>query len=442
MAGTGLAMVTAGGIGGSSVPQAPGSSSQPDFSSKSFAAARASIVPGSAVSAQLVRGDVEIAATCTVTYVDPKQLLACGHPILQAGPVSLPMTTTDVVATLASPLNAFKIVNTGQLIGAFTEDRDSAIRGVFAQQPRLIPMHVFVHEDRPAPAEGHGETGSEPMGAAQPDRHLNLEILDLPSLTSQAMLVSFYEALLENNDSTAETSYHLTGSIELSGHSPSALDEWVSASDAASAPLELALAAGSHFARIYSNASRLGGVRNIDLNVEAIPRRVAIELENARLVSSDIVHAGDTVVVEATLRPWQLPARNVRIPIALPARLSGGNVRILVSDAATLDRTLDQPKFSAKPIDLNAVLAADSARHPADRLYVSLLVPEAQAGLGGQTLTSLPLSVANALEPMRTAQDATLNGESAQVAGQVPAGGVLSGFQVLSLHIEPGGSLN
>jgi hypothetical protein len=43
---------------------------------------------------------------------------------------------------------------------------------------------------------------------------------------------------------------------------------------------------------------------------------------------------------------------------------------------------------------------------------------------------------------MRAAQDVNLNGESAQVAGEAPAGGVLSGFQVLNLHIEPGGSLN
>jgi hypothetical protein len=73
---------------------------------------------------------------------------------------------------------------------------------------------------------------------------------------------------------------------------------------------------------------------------------------------------------------------------------------------------------------------------------VSLLLPEAQAGVSGQTLTSLPLSVANALEPMRSAQEAGLNGESAQVAGEAPAGGVLSGFQVINLHIEPGGGLN
>jgi hypothetical protein len=63
---------------------------------------------------------------------------------------------------------------------------------------------------------------------------------------------------------------------------------------------------------------------------------------------------------------------------------------------------------------------------------VSLLVPETQAGVEGQTLSSLPLSVANALEPLRTAQDVNLNGESAEVAAEAPAGGVLSGFQILN----------
>jgi hypothetical protein len=70
------------------------------------------------------------------------------------------------------------------------------------------------------------------------------------------------------------------------------------------------------------------------------------------------------------------------------------------------------------------------------------LLPDAQAGINGQTLSALPLSVANALEPLRTAKDVSLNGESAVVAGNAPAGGVFSGFQILNLHIEPGGGLN
>src|ERR1700733_6126024 len=67
---------------------------------------------GSAVSAVLVRGDMDIEATCSVTYVDAQRLLACGHPLLQFGSVDLPMNKAEVLATLPSPMNAFKIVNT------------------------------------------------------------------------------------------------------------------------------------------------------------------------------------------------------------------------------------------------------------------------------------------------------------------------------------------
>jgi hypothetical protein len=412
MAGTGLDTVTAGG-GASSI----------DANQQPSPKAIASIVPGSAVSMLLARGDVEIAATCTVTYVDPKQLLACGHPVLQAGAVSLPMTTTDVIATLASPLNAFKIVNTGQPIGAFTEDRESAIRGVFGITPRMIPVHIDVH-------------------APQGNRKLNVDILDLPSLTPQAMLVSLYQSLLEANQASMETSYHLTGSIDLAGFPAMPLDEWASASDSGSAPLELALNTGVRFARIYSNGARQGAVQAIHLNVEEIPHRVQVDLETARLVSGDIVHPGDTITVEATLRPWQKPARNVRVSVKLPARLNAGNLRILVSDAGTLDRTLDQPHFSARPTSMETLLAQARSRHPADHIYLSLLLPESQAGVGGKDLTSLPLSVANTLEPLRSAQDVNLNGESAELKADAPVGGVLSGFQILTVHIDPGGGLN
>ena len=49
---------------------------------------------------------------------------------------------------------------------------------------------------------------------------INVEILDLPSLTPQAMMVALYNALLQSNDSTADTSYHVTGSIDLTATRP------------------------------------------------------------------------------------------------------------------------------------------------------------------------------------------------------------------------------
>jgi hypothetical protein len=206
--------------------------------------------------------------------------------------------------------------------------------------------------------------------------------------------------------------------------------------------MQLAALTGGRFNALYSSGARQGTVLGIDLRVETIPRRVAVELVGARLVSSNIVHAGDTIDVEATVRPWQQPARNVRIAIKLPARLDAGNLRLLVSDGVTLDRTLNQPRLAVRRADLAAVLEQARRHHPEDRVYVSLLVPEAQAGIAGETLLSVPLSVANALEPLRAAETTTLNGESAELAGQAPAGGVLNGFQILDLHIDPGGGLN
>jgi hypothetical protein len=148
------------------------------------------------------------------------------------------------------------------------------------------------------------------------------------------------------------------------------------------------------------------------------------------------------VVVEATVRGWQQAARTVRIPMVLPARLEPGNLKILVSDAGTLDRTLNQPRTSARPADLATELALARRLHPADRVYVSLMTPETQAGMNGHTLTGVPLSVANALEPLRTGQDVNLNGETAEEEGNIPAGGVLNGFQLLNLRIEAGAGLN
>jgi hypothetical protein len=366
---------------------------------------------------------MEISATCTVTYVDPKQLLACGHPILQAGTVSLPMTTANVVATLASPLNAFKIVNTGANIGTFTEDRDSGVRGVFGMRAHTIPMHITFD----------AESGA---------RKLNVELLDLPSLTPQAMAVVLYQALLQSNVNTSMTTYHLTGDIAIEGNGSSPLDVWAAPGEVMTAPMQAALLAAQQFQELYANSARQTPMRDIDIHVQAIPQRLGVELDSARLVSTDSVHAGDKIVIEATLRPWKQPTRNVRIPITIPARLGSGNIRILVSDAGTLDRTMNGLHLPGRQPDLDEVMAIDRRQHPADRVYVSMLVPETQAAVSGQMLASLPLSMANALEPMRPTQQANLNGESAVVMGEAPTGGVLTGFQVITVHIEPGSGLN
>ena len=376
----------------------------------------APLLPGSAVSALLVRGDLEIAATCTVTYVDPKQVLACGHPITRYGDVSIPMTKADVVATLASPLNSFKIVNTTQTIGAFTEDRSSAIRGVPGESARMIPVIIHTH------------------GGLR-DRTLHMEVIDNPDITPGAVMVSLYESLLETNSYSEELTYELKGTVAIDGYPPLHLDSFIAPTEQLPSALRAALTVGQRFQTVYGNSARVRNIQSIELNIDSLPGRRSIQLERAQ-ATQPAAHPGDTVMVEATLRPFRGEPKNLRIPIPLPLTLNPGPLRILLSDGATLDRLTTASSSNEGPLELSSIIHQMNSVHGDDRLYVTLLLPNAQAVVDGRTLASIPISMANVLEPLRTNRGISLNGESVVPVTSIPVEAMLSGMQVVSVEIE------
>ena len=399
----GLGLTPVAGIGGSSSGEA-----QPE-----------PIIPGSAVSAVLVRGDLEISATCTVTYVDPKQLLACGHPITQFGPVSMPMTKAEVVATLPSPYNAFKIINTTETVGSFTEDRETAIRGQFGKPARMIPLTMHLAQD----------------GAQEKPRTLHLEVIDQEQITPAAVMVSLFQSLIQTNGYTAQTTYRVRGTVKLTGYPVVKFENLIAPTDFAPANLVAALALGEHFNRLYANAARRTPIESVDVDVDAIPGRRTVQIESAQ-AGKTTVHAGDTILIETTVRPWRGEMKNIRIPVTLPATLPDGPVRLLVSDGGTLDRLMQPSQPGGSVLDVNATIAQLNNLHANDRLYVTLLAPDAQAAIDGRTLTALPLSMANVLEPVRDNRGMTLSGESAVPLGSVALDAVLSGQQVVTLRVE------
>ena len=376
------------------------------------------IVPGSAISALLVEGDLEIAATCTVTYIDQKRLLACGHPLTQFGAVSMPMTKATVVATLPSPLNAFKIVNTTDQVGSFTEDRQTAIGGLLGEPARMIPVTVAVTE------------------AGKPVHTLHLRVIDQPQLTPTAVLVSVFQGLSQANAYAAQDSYRLQGSIRITGYPPVALNSLAVPGDLGPANLMAALDVGSRFSRLYDNAGRRAPIESVELSVERLPERLTTQLERAE-ADRTIVHAGEELTVFASLRPWHGVVRSMRITITLPRSLPAGAVRLLVSDGSTLDRLAQTPRgANSGPLDLAGTIAQLNSAHADDRLYVTLLTGDAQAVVEGRVLVSLPASMANIYEPLHVDQKAALSGESMRELASVPSGAQLTGQQVITLHVE------
>jgi hypothetical protein len=380
------------------------------------------LVPGSAVSAVLVRGDLSMAGTCTVTYVDPTRLLACGHPITQYGPVDMPMTKAEVLTSLASPLNSFKIVNTTETVGAFTEDRASAIMGRFGLTARMIPVEVEV-----VPPPGVDK-------APRTEKMLHFEVLDNRQLTPSTMLVSVYQSLQTNNTAAEEMSYRLTGEIGVKGQAAVHIQGMMAQNELFPGTINAALLVNDRFSKVYGNALEQPVVTGLKLKAEAIPARMTAVLESARLSRIE-AHAGDEIEVEATLHPYQSDARMVRVKVKLPAELASGTMRVVVSDGATVDRLTTRPGLQHST-GLADTVAELNRMHANDRVYVTLLDHTAQAVLEGEALPGVPLSMANVMEPLKDAQKMQLTGESVVEAGSVDAGYAVTGSQVLNLLVK------
>jgi hypothetical protein len=371
------------------------------------------IEPGSSVSALLVRGDMEVAATCTATYVDKNQLLACGHPITQTGNLSVPMTKAEVVATLPSPLNAFKIVNTTEEVGAFTQDRQTAIRGEFGAKAHMVPVTVTFYST----------AGTRPV---------HFDVVDSPELTPLLMLISIYQSMMQSNSYAAETTYRIRERVAIDGAPDLDLTRFAAPTTGIPAALGATLEMGEPLVQLYGNPARRGLLRSVSLDIDTLPGRQTMEIESAER-EGGVVHAGDTVSLRATLRPWRGATRTIDIPVKLPRTLPEGPVRLVVSDAATVDHMLEAP---ANHLDMNDTVAALNATHANDRVYVTMLTPQPQARLDGRTLTQLPISMANVLDPLRANRMLTLNGESAVAVTSVPMDAVVTGNQVVTIQVE------
>ena len=374
--------------------------------------------PGSAVSAILVSGDMDIAATCTVTYMDPQRLLACGHPLMQFGMIDIPMTKAEVLATLPSPLNAFKIVNTTEPVGAFVQDRHTGIMGLFDKKPDMIPVTLTIHG---------GPTAKQ----------FHYQVLNNAKLSPIAMMATVFNALHGVNEYGEEITYRMNGSISVRGYPDVLLQNMFAPADGGQPAAALAaMSLGDRFGRIYDNPYDVPDVAGVNLDFDLVKERRWARLEAAR---TDVTEArpGDDIVVETVLRPYRGERIVQQIPIHIPTSASRGPLRILVSDGETLDRMRHgMPAFGRK-LGLGPTISLLNKEHANNRVYVSLLAADPEAMVADKVMPTLPLSVMNVMEGMRGTQEMVVLGESSvNEAATAPLEYAVAGGQVLTITVR------
>ncbi len=373
---------------------------------------------GSAVSAILVRGDMDIAGTCTVTYIDPQRLLACGHPLLQFGSVDLPMTKAEVLATLPSPLNAFKIVNTTEAAGTFVQDRHTGILGVFDRQPKMIPVTLTIH-------------------SAAGSKQFHYEVLNNPKLTPVALMVTVFNALHGVNEFGEEITYRLTGSIGVKGFPEVTMRNMFAPSEGAQpAAMQAAISLGERFGRIYDNPYNAPAIAGVKLEFDLVRERRWARLESARASVTE-ARPGEDITIETVLAPYRGERIVRQIQVKIPTSASKGNLRILVSDGDTLDRIGHGSAAFGRKLDLASTIAMLNKEHSNNRVYVSLLEGNPEARVADKVMPTLPISVMNVMDGMRGNQEMIVSGESnVDETATAPLDYVVSGAQLLTITVK------
>ena len=251
------------------------------------------IKPGDMVSAVLMEGDLSLDASCTVTAIVDGRVYVCGHPLFGFGSVEMPMARGRVLTTLSSDFESTKIVNAGGTIGSFSQDRVTAVVGRLGAPPKLIPIDMTV---------------ATPDG----DQHLSFRMMSNPKITPLLMGLATLNGLVQNAVYGEGTTLHLSGGIEIAGHSTVTLEDFFAPTDSFIPDgSSVAGAVENVFQRIFANPYETADIQRVTLRMEALPERRQSTIEGAWLDKTQ-AEPGDTVNVKVETAAVPRLARDSR----------------------------------------------------------------------------------------------------------------------------------
>ena len=356
----GIVPVRAGGGGGSRIPVGE----------------QQRLSPGSAVGVLLIRGDMNATAMGTVTWVSGNRLLAFGHPMFGVGEVNLPMVTGEVHTFISSQASSFKLATPLVEVGTVVQDRPSCIVGDLSLRAPMMPVTVRVSAPGVAPRLFHAEVARAKRLA--------------PALAAAVLSTAIAGA----EPDQADMAVTLATKVSLHGLPAIEMRDETFSGEGLSPRLLANLRGVRAMSDLINNPFTPVGIDRLDFDVSIVFRKDYAEIVAVAL-PGDEIEAGGTVPLKVTLRPFAGHEYVETIPVPIPERLAGQQVRLEVASGA-----LVRPDI-ARPEDLAGYITAMKTYYTASSIVVSLSLPEDGASMRGRLLPNLPPS---ALDTLRTAR--------------------------------------
>lgn len=274
--------------------------------------------PGSAVAVQLVRGDINIAAIGTLTYMENGKILALGHSFTNKGDVDYLLSRAYINAIIPSISSPFKLGSpTDSLIGSVTVDRSAGVAGTLNKFSRIIPLSVRVKDqDR------------------DKDKIVNVQLVKdeeyLTSLITNVSLQAIDSALDRIGKGTANVKLKITGK----GLPDLGLERenvFYSRSDIAATALYEVY---QLFNIINYNPFKKVELIDVKLEIEISGRDNVALIQEAKILN-ETIKPGDTLVIQVTLLPYRSEPVVKNIAFKLPEDINPGLATLVIDGGLT-----------------------------------------------------------------------------------------------------------
>lgn len=332
--------------------------------------------PGSAVGLKLVRGDVDMTATGTVTWVDGDRVLAFGHPLFGLGNVDLPMTGARVEALLPNAMQSMRMARPLAEVGAVRQDRSAGVFGRIGARPRMIPVRVQL------------------TGAGIGDHTFSFDVADDPLLSPLLLYVSLNGILASKarvfGGATVQV---LDGSvIKMVGHDDVELDNLYAGPTA----VEYGTGIPAYILHLLMNNTwsqpQIAGV-NLLLEYDDLPRVARIRRAT---LDRHRVAPGESVEVTIVLSPYRGPDQLLTRKLVVPPETPPGTITVAIGGALAVSHD-EEREADRLPRDLEQLIWMINQLRRNDRIYVRATRDDSGVLLGADRLPNLPASVARML---------------------------------------------
>jgi hypothetical protein len=332
------------------------------------------VEPGSAIGVELVRGDMSMVGTGTVTYVDGSTVLAFGHPMFGVGESYLPLVDAEIHAFLPSLAQSFKMSSPLREIGVLVQDRQTCIIGDLGGRATMMPVDVRVT----------GPEGKTRTFRAEVARNRRLT----PMLASMVVANAVADAEPDVTDVIAT----VTGKLGIHGRAPLELTDQIFSTEGVSGRVLGGARGVRALGELMLNPFEPVVVDRMDVDVRLALKRDVADIVGLAL-PTETVRAGDTVPVRVTLRPFAGPEYVETVLVKIPRTVAGQAVHI--EAASGVMARPDVPPAET----LTGYIENLRKYYTAASIVVTVQTPDEGAALHGRLIADLPASAMDTLRP-------------------------------------------